>query len=303
MTIFLKNDGSDSAFYYQQLIKRSSTAFDVKYEELKARLLFPLLTDGPEFGHDGWVYPVWDQTGKAAVVADYADDPPTADAFMREYQSFYTPVASSVTMSALEMAKDRMAGVSLLAKKQDAAIRVVEQQIHRLALYGDAQRKVPGFLTNPTLSAALTATGNWGAIATDTVLDDLHRLANSVPEGSEGVETADTMLLPLEEFHHISTRRLADSERSIRDHFLEATPYIKNIDTLPELKTQDAAGTGPRVVVYRRTPDALGLSMPLNPTWQTPQVKNFVTVYPLLGACGGVVTFYPRSIARMDGMG
>ena len=296
-------DGAQTAFYYRQLIKLSAKAFAVRYEDLKARSLFPLLSDGPSFADDAWAYQVWDGTGEAAVVGNYADDLPTADAFTREHLTRHVPIASSVIMNFKEMAKDRQTGTGLLAKKQERAVRAVEPKIHKCALYGDPGRQVPGFLNNPNLPAALAGTGDWGAIATDLVLDDLHRLANAPAENTLQVETVDTMLMPTEEFHHISTRRLPDSDMTIRSHFMMATPYIKNIEVLPELNLGDAAGSGPRVIAYRRDENALALNMPMDPQWLESQVVNLTTKWPLLAACGGVVVFLPQSISRMDGMG
>lgn len=298
-----KVDAAQTAFYYQQLLKRSAKSFAVKYEELKARSLFPLLTDGPSFADDAWVYETWDGTGEAAVIGDYADDLPTADAFVKENLTRHVPIVSSVMMNFKEMAKDRQTGVGLLAKKQTRAVRAVEQKIHQCALYGDDARMVPGFLTNPNLPAPLAATGDWAVATPDDVLDDLHSIANAPPENTLNIETVDTMIMPTREFHIISTRRLADSDMTIRSHFMLATPYIKNITVLPELITGDAAATGPRVIAYRRDEDALALNMPMNPQWLESQQVNLTTKWPLIAACGGVVVFLPQSISRMDGMG
>ena len=82
-----------------------------------------------------------------------------------------------------------------------------------------------------------------------------------------------------------------------------ATPYIKNIEVLPELNINDTAGTGPRVIAYRRDEEAVALNMPMNPQFLESQQKNLTTMWPLLSACGGVVVFLPESISRMDGMG
>lgn len=298
-----KVDAAQSAFYYRQLIKLSSKAFAVQYEELKARSLFPLLSDGPSFADDAYAFQTWDGTGEAAVVGNYADDLPTADAFTKEQLSRHAPVASSVVMNFKEMAKDRQTGTGLLAKKQERAVRAVEQKIHKCALYGDAQRQIPGFLNNPQLPTPLAASGDWGSISTDTVLDELHSIANAPPQNTLQIETVDTLLMPTEEFHHISVRRLPDSDLTIRQHFMASTPYIKNIEVLPELNTGDTAGTGPRVIAYRRDEAAVALNIPMDPTWLPSQTKNLTTVYPLLGACGGVIVFLPQSISRMDGMG
>ena len=162
---------------------------------------------------------------------------------------------------------------------------------------------VPGFLTNPNLPAPLPATGDWAAETADSVLDDLHAIANAPPENTLNIETVDTMLMPTREFHLISTRRLPDSDMTIRSHFMLATPYIKNITVLPELNLQDAAGTGPRVIAYRRDENALALNIPMNPQWMPSQEKNLTTMWPLISACGGVIVFLPQSISRMDGMG
>lgn len=298
-----KVDAAQTAFYYQQLLKRSAKAFSVRYEELLARSLFPLLSDGPSFADDAWVYQTWDGTGEAAVIGDYADDLPTADAFLKENLTRHVPVTSSVIMNFKEMQKDRQTGTGLLARKQERAVRAVEQKIHKCALFGDDSRMVPGFLTNPNLPAPLPAAGDWAAVTSDAVLDDLHAIANAPPENTLNIETVDTMIMPLREFHLISTRRLPDSDMTIRSHFMLATPYIKNITVLPELITQDAALTGPRVIAYRRDENALALSIPMNPQWMPSQEKNLTTMWPLISACGGVIVFLPQSISRMDGMG
>lgn len=303
MSIVIKTDAAQNAFVYQQLLKRSTKAFSVKYEDLLARTLFPLLTDGPSFADDAWVYETWDGTGEAAIIGHYGDDLPTADAFVKENLTRHVPVASSVIMNVQEMAKDRRAQTSLLARKQQRAVRAVEQKIHKCALYGHDARMVPGFLTNPNLPAPLASAGDWAAATPDTILDEMHAIANAPPENTLNIETVDTMLMPLREFHIITTTRVPDVDETIATQFMKTTPYIKNIFVLPELETADAAGTGPRVIAYRRMEDAVALNIPLNPGWLEGQKKNLQTAWPLLGACGGVIVFLPASVSRMDGMG
>lgn len=298
-------DAADSAFLYRQLEAMKSTVFEVKRQDLKARDIFPRDPDNIDPGATHLTYEVMDSVGVAKLISSYADDLPRVDIKTKEFQSPLRPIATAFGYNIDEIAAARFANKDLNRRKAQAATRAAEQIIHDVAMRGDADLGLPGFLTNPNIpvvdaediGAGVT---EWSNKTGEQILDDLNDLVNGVSDNTNGVETADTLLLPVAQFNLITVKKLADSDMSVLKWFMENNPYIQNIDWVPELSTADSAGTGPRAVAYRRDPEVLTLEIPKEPQFLPPQARNLETVVPVHGKIGGVIVYLPLACRFMD---
>lgn len=298
-------DAADSAFLYRQLEHMKSTVFEVKRQALKARDLIPASPDPADPGATHITYEVMDHVGAAKLISSYADDLPRADVKSKEFTSPLRPIGTSFGYNVDELASARKANKNLNQRKAKAATRAAEQIIHDVAMRGDADLGLPGFLTNPNIpvvDAADIGAGvtEWANKTGEQILDDLNTLVNGVSDNTNGVETADTLLLPVAQFNLITTKKLADSDMSVLKWFMENNPYIQNIDWVPELSTSDSAGTGPRAVAYRRDPEVLTLEIPKEPQFMRPQERNLETVVNVHGKIGGTLVYLPLACRFMD---
>ena len=77
---------------------------------------------------------------------------------------------------------------------------------------------------------------------------------------------------------------------------------LRNAESWYKLNTADAAGTGPRALFYKRSPEVLELVIPQDFEQLPPQAKNLAFVVPCHARCGGVVVRYPVAMLYLDGI-
>ena len=108
------------------------------------------------------------------------------------------------------------------------------------------------------------------------------------------------MLIPINEYTLIaSTTRSSTSDTTILQYFLTNNPFIKSVEWLEEAKTAGAGAT-PRIVVYKRDPDYLTLEIPQDFEQFPPQEKGLAFKVPVHQRIGGVLIYYPLSMAYAD---
>ena len=93
----------------------------------------------------------------------------------------------------------------------------------------------------------------------------------------------------------------ANDGKSILKLFLENNEYIKNVFSVPRMKGAGAGGLD-RMAVYRRDPDALTLEIPQDFEMLEEQARGLEYVTPCHSRIGGVIVYYPLSIAFADGI-
>ena len=176
-----------------------------------------------------------------------------------------------------------------------------------IAWYGDAENKLGGFLNNTNVSEVVLAGDGSGNAKTFTskdttkIIRDIMSLPTRVHDISNGVETADTLLLPITQWNYLVTTRLPDTDISIKDWILSSSPHLKKIEWLRELKTAGAGGTT-RMVCYRYDPEAVTLEIPEEFRQLPVQQKNMEYIVNTYQRIGGVLIYYPLSIAYADGI-
>ena len=297
-------DAGEGIFFARQLEHIKAKSYDKKYPFLKARRLIPLNLDADP-GAETITYEQYDQVGMAKIIANYADDLPRADVRGKEFTSKVRSIASAYGYNIQEIAAARMAGKPLVARKANAAKRanlIIENSI---AWKGDAVHGLGGFLNNPNITEVVLAadgTGNskkWANKTNDQIVRDAVSLATQVHQISKGTEVVDTLLLPIETWDLISNARLPNTGISVREWILSKNPHIKRIDWLTELETAGAGGTT-RMVAYRYDPDAVTLEIPEDYRQMPVQERNLEFVVNTHQRCGGVLFYYPLSVAYAD---
>lgn len=298
---FQNMDADESIFFARELESVKAKSYDVQYPLLKARKLFPVSGEaGP--GAETIKYEQYDMVGMAKLISSYADDLPRADVKGKEFISSVKSLGASYGYNLQEIRAAKMAGKPLAVKRANAAKESVLRKEDYLAFYGDSDNNIQGFFSNANISNVTPITGTWSGATADQILADLNKLVNSVSEATKGVETPDTLLLPLTLFNIVSTKRIGvDSNMTVLKYFLETTPYIKSVDWLNQLET---AGTGStkQAMVYNRNPDKLTMEIPQDFEQLEEQSKGLEYVVPCHSRFGGVLVYYPLSVAKMYGL-
>ena len=235
-------------------------------------------------------------------------DLPRADVRGKKFTSPVESLGASYGYSVQDIRAAAKAGKPLEQRKANAARRSIEQQINTIALFGNADHNLPGFLNNenvPVASVAADGTGSsteWSTKTPDQVVRDMNALANGIVSTTKGAEVPTTLLLPLSQFTYIASTRMGDgSDTTILKFFLENSPFIREVDWVNEL---DGAGSGGAdiMVAYRRDPDALTLEIPQDFEQFPAQEQGLEFVIPCHTRIGGVIFYYPLSASIGEGI-
>lgn len=295
-----RGDSAATAALSRQLEHIKSQTYDILYANMKARQFIPVSTE-VDPGAETIVAREWNHTGMAEIIANYSDDLPLVDAFVAETSIRVQTLGSAYEYTRLDMLRAGKAKSDLPKRRAAAARLAIERRIDRIASIGDASTGLRGLLNHPNVPLVVLPTGGWGAATADQIMADMHHLAQSVVTVSLEVHAPDTMLLDTVSFGIVNTRPVGtDNKNTILKTFLENSPYIKNVDQWIRLNTADAAGTGPRIMVYHRDPMMVELEIPMEFEQLPPQARNLSYITPCIARVGGVVFHYPLSAAYAD---
>lgn len=304
---FKNLDEGESIFFARELEHVKSKTYDIKFPNLKARLLFPLEFEA-NAGAETITYEQYDQVGMAKIISNYADDLPRADVKGKEFTSRVRTIASSYGYNYDEVQAAKMAGKPLSMRKANSAMRAHRVLENKIAFFGDATHNIQGFLSNPNIQEVVLAADGTGGLKTfasktpDQIIRDISSLFTAIHDVSKGIEEGDTLMLPVNQYNYIATTpRSATSDTTIMEFLMGKNPWIKEIVWVNEMKGSGAGGTD-KMVAYRRDADALTMEIPSEFKQLPVQEKNLEYVVPTHQRFGGVLIYYPLSVAYADGI-
>jgi len=298
-------DEGESIFFARELEHIKAQTYDIQYPELQARQLFM-----PDFsanaGATTITYEQFSQVGMAKIIANYSDDLPRADVSGKEFTSKVRTIASSYGYNFDEIQAASMAGKPLTNRKAESAKRADMVLENKIAFFGDATHDLQGFLSNPNIQVVVLLADGAGAskkFSTKSpvqIVRDMAALPTAVHSNTKGIETADTMLMPLQQYNLIfSTHFSAASDKTIGEWFLGSNPHIKEIVPVDELKDAGAAGVA-IMVAYKRDRSKLSMEIPSDYKQLPVQMKGLEFIVPTHMRFGGVLIYYPLSVAKAE---
>jgi hypothetical protein len=298
-------DAQGNALLATQLRQVIAQSYDVRYPNLKARQFIPVSNEvNPGAAVIEWRS--YDSVGAVKLITAYADDLPRSD--IRAEQNF-SPVRSlggSYGYNIDEIAAAQFSGTPLDARKAAAVRQAYEQEIDRLAAVGDTKSNLVGLLNLPNATAITIPDGaggetTWPDKTGAEILADLTLMVTSGPNLTNGIETINTIILPLEQMALISTTPYSDnSDLTILEYFRRTTPGI-TVDSWFRCKGAGAGGAD-RAVAYRRDPQVLELHIPKELTALEPEQRNLETIVNHHARFAGVICHYPLAVNYADGI-
>lgn len=294
-------DANESAFFKRELEMVKTQTYDVKYKPNQAFSLFPVSSEAsPAVAEITWRQ--FSRVGVAKMVSDYAMDFPRVDIYGVEYSVKPKGIGAAYGYSIEEIRRAQMAGIPLETRRAETARRAIEDKLNYIALNGDTATNLQGFIGYSGISEYTLASGAWSTITADEILADMNGIVHGVVNATNGIEQPDTMLLPLEQYNLISTKRLGtDSDTTVMEYFLKTNRYIKRIEWLTDLT--DAGGAGvDYMMVYVNDPQHLTLEIPLMFEQYDADKKGMSYEIPCYARCAGMVIYYPSSVAYAHGI-
>jgi hypothetical protein len=196
----------------------------------------------------------------------------------------------------------QFAGVPLETQRAITARRVIEFAIEKIGAEGSGIGGLKGLLNHPNVPLYAPDTGSWATATAEQMLEDLHSLVDQVISGNKETFYPDTMVLDGESRRLIARKHLDTvQETTVLAAFLKENDYIKTVESWNRCEDADAAGTGPRFVCYKRSPEVLVLDIPQEFESFPPQAKNLSFFVPCHARVGGVKIRYPLAVGYMDG--
>lgn len=298
----LRMDSAATATIERQLRYVEAQTYDILYPELKARLFIPVSSRAGA-GAKTVSYYTWDQVGMAKVISDYSDDLPLVDQFRTEHFQKVESLGVGYTFSVQELREAAMAGddVNIDGRRGETCREVVERRVEQIAAHGDSVTGMPGFVNNSNVALVTLPTGSWASATPQQIREDIDFMVRTIRENSKGVHAPDTLLLDVDTFEILNNKYLSnDNDKTVLRAYIENSPYITGIDFWNELDEADAAGTGPRCVMYRREARLVELQIPQEFEQFPPQAKNLSFLVPCHARIGGVTLRYPLSMVYAD---
>lgn len=305
-------DAGESLWFARQLEYMRPGLFEVLYPELKGKQIIPV-NNSVHPGAEVYTYRAFDKTGKAIVISDYSKGSPRSDVKGLESTQVIRGITTSYGYNMQELRAAMLAQLPLDVRKAMAARDLVERTLDNLIFYGDAASGLSGFVNLSTGTTSFTVANGgtsgtklWRTKTPDEIAADMHGVVNAVVTNTLEVEQPDTLVLPLKAYAIAASRRMADgSNQTVLDFFLKTSPFCKQVIPTHKLDYAQRAnwtGTSGRMVALKQDPMKLEAIIPQEFEQLPPQMDGFETVTICHARSGGVVAYYPASIAYGDGI-
>ena len=300
-----RQDEAFSFFLARELTQIRARVLEVSKAPMNAFRIFPVQTEVAP-GAATAIQRIYDSTGMAKVIANYADDLPRADAVGKEVVSKVVTVGDSYGYNTMEIEHAQFAGVNLSMYKAQAARRAVDLKINQMAWFGDSEQGVTGFIDNPNLTAVTLAADGTGSSpkftdkTPDQIIRDITKLITAINVATNNVEDPNMVLLPTEAFDHIvMTPRSQYSDLTILEFLRRSHPDVR-FEKVGEL---DGAGTAGAdlMIAGRFDPDVVRLEIPERFRQLPVEKRNLEYVVDCIARVIGVTVTIPMAFSKASG--
>jgi hypothetical protein len=299
-------DRAESVFFARETEYIKTRTYDAKSPELKGLRLVPQAGDLPT-GIEQITYRRYFEVGRAKVIADYAKDFPRVDTFAKEYTSKVVDIGDSYGYSIKEIRASMRSGKRLDQRRAITSRRTIERELNHITLRTDPIWGTYGLLDYPGITeATLPADGtggskSWPTKSVDQMLRDLSIILDAVNVPTNGIEEADTVLMPLPTRNLLVNTRLGDNTISLMKYIQDNFPQIKRIEWLNELRGIGAGGTN-RIMAGKFDNEHLENQIVGDfEQLETEHVGGEYTI-PCIATTGGIIIYYPMAFAYADGV-
>jgi hypothetical protein len=200
-----------------------------------------------------------------------------------------------------EIRRAQMAGNQLNTRKANTAKRAMEELQDKLAWYGDVNFNIQGFFNYPGITELTLVGGAWSTKTPDEIIIDLSALIDGVSVPTYGREEATQIILPRVQYNLIKNTRMTDGDSTTVLNFFKNNNPGVSIDIIDELVGVGEGGTD-RAMAYVKDPEHLTMELPQPFEQLEANLKGMEYIIPCHAEYGGVIIYYPQSVAYVDGI-
>lgn len=299
-------DSKESAFFQRECEYVKTRTYDAKPPLLKGLTLIPQASGIP-LGTSEITYRRYTEAGQAKLIANYAKDFPRADVYGEEQTVKVFDIGASYGYNIKEIRESALTGKRLDQRRATAARNAIERKLNDMTLVSNKEAGTYGILDFPGLTeSTLPADGEggskqWAKKDADKIIRDINIILSSVIEPTKGVEVPNSLLLPLNVYTALQSRRLGTTESSLLKYIKDNFPMFTRIDWLNELGAIGAGGTG-RIMVGCF--DEEHCENQIVNQFEQGDVEQEGMEYkiPCMASTAGVIVYYPGAFAYADGI-
>lgn len=315
MTVKLLKDQAALTFVQNQATYIETEVDKIEYPEVQYPQLIPVDFSAPDWTKTVTYYST-DKVGKAEWFNHLARDVPKADVDRTKFETTVEMAAIGYGYTLEEISQAQAAGVALTTDRADAARQAYEEFVDETMLYGNDSKNFFGLIDYPGIAAvnapADGAGGGGGSSlwvnkTPDQIARDFNALITGSWVDSKQVGVVDTVLLPLEDYTFLLTKRLTDQMSMTLLQWLgEVNIYTATTGrklTIRAMRGLETAGTGDsgRMIAYRRDPKVLKAHIPMRHRWlEVMRTGPMLYEVPGIFRLGGLDVKRPTFVRYMD---
>ena len=293
-----RQDASYTSMFARELEHLMTRSFDVKYPELRAKLLIPVNNSVPT-GADSVVYSQYDQFGEASVGGNYSDDINLVNTNGRQFTQPIVPIKDAYEISIQDLRASAMTGKDLPTRMISTCRRVIEQKIDDIVATGAADFGIAtGLLNDAAIPTVAEVTGAWASATPEQIIGDVLKLWGSIGTLTNNVHLPNTLVLPTSLWYTLSAR-CTSSDLSVIKWLEQNLDGLTLITQWYKLNTADAGGAE-RMMAYQRSPETAEIIMSQEFEQFEPQWENLAMKVPCHARTAGINIYYPKAFAYMD---
>lgn len=296
-------DGIGGLFFQGQLEQIKAKSYDVLYPELTYAKAFDVSMETNP-GAQEIVYKTYDKRGKAKLITGNSSDIPRVDVDGKENRIPVREIADSFGYTDREIKAAQMGMVPLEQMRASAARQVIEQEMNYLSWFGKAAAGLKGFFSSGLIdtSAAADIGGGvtvWSSKSAAQILADVNTAFSAVFEGTNGVERANRLGLPLAQWNLITTTNVGTgTDTTIAQYIIKNSPFLTSMDqimAIPELANAANSGTEDVLIVWTKSPDKVQIEIPMDVTFEAPERRGLEYIVIAHAFFAGMNMYYPKS--------
>jgi hypothetical protein len=307
----MRSDGlpmDATGFFLRQLTAIEQNLNQWIYATLQGLKLFPV-DSNYNVGTEYYIYRMIDHTGKAKVVSNGTiGDIPRVATKAQEVRGKIVSIVAGFGYTVQEIRAAAMAMINLDEQESYAAKTTIEQAVNQLVWLGDIDSGIYGILNHPGVPIGFVPADGTGLnteFATKTpeqIYRDISNMINDMKTFTKGVETPDTVVLPIKQFSYINTTIYSNlMGYTILEFLRRNLPEIKRWEAAAEL---EGVGTGGSDVMlgFVTNPMKSKIVMPVPFEMFPPQLRNMEYTIDCHARCGAASVRYPLSINIKEGI-
>jgi len=295
-------DAAESAFFDRQLEFIKAKTFDIKYPMFRSRTFIP--TSGEvNPGATTVTYRQYNEVGQARIGSHASDHPPRVDINGEEFSRPVRSVEASYGWHQKDIKAAAMAGLDLNPRRASACRKAIERMLDEVAAVGAPKYGIATGALNDANVTVDPSGGTWDTPADpDDIIGEVAGMWQGIISDTHQVETADTLVLPPDQWAHIAvTARSADNNMTILKYLRENMPDLTAIE--PWYRMDEAGvASADRAWMYSRNADTLQNEVVQEFEQLPPQAEGFEVVINCWAQTAGVAVYYPLAMRYLDGI-